>query len=388
MHQPPAYIPANQSSAIPGTAELFHKLTGAQWIDEMHLAEEVKPLTVNPPLAEKELMEFLLPLYESYKKIAPQLAIKCSTHPGSFTLHTMEPIPKGTIVTEYLGAWCPDSKERSSYRWGPIDAKQYRNAGAMVEDGFPNLAAFYLYDIDQLPLRILFIALEDISAGDMLTIHYGMSHSVKINAHTEYRLEQMLAFFREHSIHHAINLVRDLTSRKKKDLGWEQCLALENVTAKLHYLFQTPSAMVQFLLKNRESADEIFELYDDLSTRYCLLGFPLKPNPRQEEIQYLLSEIRTYFMKPRNSDAQLESLIGQVRVRLAINFFLKLIQLYDEPDLLQKECILLDRCFDAICANDRAGFNAALSQSELKESLREEAHRFAQAHNRDAMMWN
>jgi hypothetical protein len=380
MTIPPSFFQPNTQTLTPGSPELFKKLTGATWINAMRPGSDILPI---PPIpSELELMRFLKPAYARYLVKAPLLSLH-QTQTG-YSVYTQEPIKRGCIVTEYLGQWSQESNKRfSSYRWGPIDALEYRNCGGMVEDGFPNIAAFHLYGIQELPLRILFVALEDIPANEMLVINYGMSHSVKINYHREYRLTSMIDYF----FHHSLEDVFKSISGKRTDMDWNQNLDLENRIAKVQYLYQTPSALMQLLLKNVLSPIEVFRHFDRLDTRLNLLGFPLLPNRRQSEILHTVELLKKYFLGERLYDSFLLELIETIRMRPMIQIFLKNTLEKGSPELYRREAIILNSCLDAIVKLDRTQFTQLLDESQYKETLSEEAFVYAREVRSPASTW-
>ncbi|MCB1135445.1 MAG: SET domain-containing protein, partial [Chlamydiia bacterium] len=232
-----------------GDANLLYELTGAHWADRVSVADGVTmPQSYPCSQVDMELTHQCLPSYRGYKKRAPRLYIRCGEHRGRHAVCALDAIPKGTIVTEYLGQWVGSADIRSNYRWGPIDGLHMRNYGGMVEDGFPNVAAIYLYNIDDIPLRIVFVAVEEIAAGEMVTVHYGMNHSVKILCHEEYRLQAMVRFFSANPLDKMVTRIVALRGMTASEKRWKHCLELENLVVKLRYLFQTPGALMRLML--------------------------------------------------------------------------------------------------------------------------------------------
>lgn len=261
-------------------------LTGAQWTDELILPKESASLQpIEPVQSEVELQSLLLPLYQNYLSSPPRLQIRKSA--TGYSLYAGEPLKKGTVVTEYLGEWSPSSKG-SPYRFGPIDALNFRNYAAFAEDGFPNLEAFYLYGLDKAPLRILFVALEDIAPGELLTINYGLNHSIKTIERVEYGLEAMRAFFTQNPLEELVKKIRWAMPQNRIKLGWEETLAFENRVAKLQYLFHTPSAFSQLFSAGRDglaTPKPFFTFFNKLDNRYQLLSYKMTPTPRQREVE-------------------------------------------------------------------------------------------------------
>jgi hypothetical protein len=257
-------------------------LTGAEWTTELILPKETAALHYTTPVdSEAELQSFLIPLYHNYLTHPPRLRVGKSA--TGYSLYADEPLKKGTVVTEYLGEWSTSSKG-SPYRFG--------NYAAFAEDGFPNLEAFYLYGVDNVPLRILFVALEDLAPGQLLTINYGLNHSIKTIERVEYGLEAMYDFFTQNPLQELVQKIRWAMPQNRMDLGWEEVLAFENRVAKLQYLFHTPSAFSYLFFLGRDDLvtstldpKPFFNFFAKLDNRYQLLSYKMNPTPRQREVE-------------------------------------------------------------------------------------------------------
>ena len=233
-----------------------------------------------------------------------------------------ELIKPGEIVTEYLGEWQLSTKS-SSYRWGPIDAMNFRNYGPMVEDGFPNIASFYLLDTDGLPLRIVFAALEEIPPGKELTLNYGLTHSVKVQYHTEYRLAEMSKFFKEVSPNEMLNRIRLLHANKRNEISWEQNIELEGLITRIQYLFQTPSALALLIQGGVLAAVDAFTLFDKIDNRWYVLGYQPHASPRQNKVYKCFQSLKRYFsLFPKGSHALID-LFESVRIHVICEIFME-----------------------------------------------------------------
>ncbi len=290
----------NEMGIIQGSPEEFKILTGASWINDMKFDGNANIPSIYPSADEMELMRFIEPLYEEYLKIPPRLYIRKGGAIDLNTLHALDEIKRGAIVTEYLGEWQPISKTPSHYRWGPIDGLQYRNFGGMIDDGFPNLGAFYLYGVHGVPLRVVFIALEAIAAHDVLCVNYGMSHSVKLyHHHLEYRLNQMTRFFSDHSLDMISTKIKEHIPKKRSVLEWHQWLDFEGLVAKLQYFYHTPSAVNHLLQNSTLDAKSVFDYFERIDNRLYLLGFHNGANKWEKEILAQMRVIQKHFSRPR-----------------------------------------------------------------------------------------
>jgi len=284
---PPLFMPDCKENLDPNNCLA---LTGAEWTNELILPKDPASLQFTKPVeSEAELQSFLIPLYQNYLKHPPRLRVGKSA--TGYSLYADEPLKKGTLVTEYLGEWSTTSKG-SPYRFGSIDALNFRNYAAFAEDGFPNLEAFYLYGVDKAPLRILFVALEDLAPGELLTINYGLNHSIKTIERVEYGLEAMSDFFTQNPLQELVKKIRWAMPQNRITLGWEETLAFENRVAKLQYLFHTPSAFDKLFSAGRDGLatpaldpKPFFNFFAKLDNRYQLLSYKVNPTPRQREVE-------------------------------------------------------------------------------------------------------
>ncbi len=331
-----------------------------KFIEEMHIPADAEFPAYTPSEEDRDLMAFLLPRYEAYLKKAPKLLIRGES---SFSLHAEERIEKGSVVVEYLGAWEPHSKTPSSYRFGPINGLNFRNFAAMAEDGFPNMAPFYLYGVGDLPLRVIFVALEEISEGEMLTFNYGPKHSVKLQEHAEYRFSQMAAFFDEHPLPLSLAKIKELHGQKRSALGFEKSLELENFTAKVQYLYQTPSALLALLLQDRLSAREVFYFWQKPDYRYYLLGVPFNPNYREQAWIDCLEMIRNYFEGERLNDRLILSGLETLRLKVVCNALLQ---------GTWEKALLWNSALEAVKRKDRPALERLWQNTLFSEELLEE----------------
>lgn len=341
----------------------FKEVTGAEWVDEMHIPEGTAFPSFPPSKVDLQMIPYLLPLYERYLTNPPKLTLKGS---GNITLHAEETIQKGSVITEYLGAWEPGVKTASSYRFGPINSRYHRNFGAMVEDGFPNVIPFYLYDVRGLPLRIVLVAAEEISQGDLLTYNYGPKHSVKLQTHTEYRLEEMGAFFRKFPLKSCLERIKAQHGQKRSALGWKGSLELENAIAKVQYLYQTPSAALHLLLERKIATKEFFYFWNKPDYRFYLLGVPYDPSSREREWIEGMQILSLYFQGDRSHDRAILDLL-HLRLRIVIQLVIK--GVLEEGVLMVEEAHLWDSAFDAIKRQDRMEFERIWLKSIKREEL-------------------
>ncbi|MCB1112950.1 MAG: hypothetical protein H7A37_05015 [Chlamydiales bacterium] len=368
--------------------EKFKEITGADWVAEMKLPTECILSKMHPSNnAERDLAHLLIPVYNAYHKAPSKVYIREGVCKGRHSVHALETIPKGTIVTEYLGEWSPSNIGPSSYRWGPIDGLYFRNYGGMVEDGFPNTGAFYLYNINGVPLRVLFVALEDIHANHIVTVHYGMNHSVKVFYHDEYRLEEMSQFFHANPLEKIVKRIKQLRIKSPKELGLKNSLELESLTVKLRYLFQTPSALLHLILKGVIRSEEAFQHYRQADFLYFLLGFPFTPNARQREIIRHLKLIDTFFANGCFLLEREKELFISVRQRIFYSVFMEGVNMGGNREKLITEAFLWNAVYDAIQQENKILAEFKIEQSTQKEALIHSCLGYAKEINSSLVPW-
>lgn len=300
--------------------EQFKALTGAEWVEEMHIPEGAEFPAYPCNGVERELAAFLHPLYCDYLQQRPPLYIR----PGkSNTLHAGGKIAKGSVVMEYLGAWEPGNKSPSRYRFGPVNGHHYRNFAGIAEDGFPNVAPFYIFEERGLPIRILFVALEEIEEGEMVAFNYGMNHSVKLEEREEYRFEETRAFFLANPLKECLTEMKELNRCQPGEIGWARRLEFENLVAKVQYLYHTPGCLLRLLLQGDLDPQEVFNYWNRAEYRYFLLNVPTVPNPREKEIIHCMEIMQSYFAEERGNEDVILEFAGKTSVALLCNAVLK-----------------------------------------------------------------
>jgi hypothetical protein len=350
-----------------GEKEHFFMLTGATLIHEM--ISSSSPISSKPSQEERELMQFLLPIYRAFLKNPPKLFMRLGSGPGRHSIHAYEKIEKGRVVSEYIGEFLPETFRPSHYRWGPIDALKYRNISGLIEDGFPNVAAFHLYDVDNLPFRVIFVAIEEILPGSMVTVNYGMNHSVKLFTHTEYQKHSLKSFFLGNPLNKIILKIKELRGRTPKELGWKRSLELENLVAKLRYLYHTPKALIQ--LEGIVKKEDFFYWLDQVDFRYFFLNIPHNLNSRQREIISNLNLLRD------SSLVQDHDLLENVRQRLYFTVYLSSIMRGERASEAKREVLLWNQIFDCIDSQDLEVIHPLISKSASPRELLESCRTYA-----------
>lgn len=347
---------------IEGSKELFYSLTNAHFLSEMRITSPLQKAPQNQN--DKQIMPYVIPLYKEYCKSPPLLCIKEKSL-KHFAIHAHEDLQKGQVIVEYLGELSEKPKKLSSYRFGPIDAEHHRNLASLIEDGFPNAAAFYLYDVENVPLRVVFIALENIKAGEMILINYGIYHSVKTEYHEEYRYKEMKEFFTKSSLSDLVQKIKRESFAKRSHLNLE----LESLIAKVQYLFQSPTALIHLILDKVLKVEEVFSIFDTLDSRVHYLGYSFTPNLKEEELYEEMLILKRYFLK-KEEDPRILDLLQKVRVRIVIKYFLR--HLSEGKEAFVEEAILWEKALTALVEKDADTLQESFFQSKEKDLLLEE----------------
>lgn len=369
-----------------GDGSLFEKATGARWLQEMAVSsDEELQIPVKVTGEEYTLQRFLLPEYALYKRRPPSLLLCREEANGEHSLRAAEKIDRGRVIVEYLGEWDPHYKNRSSYRWGPIDGKRCRNLAAMAEDAFPSASALTLYHFDHIPIRVLFVALEEIDKEGMIALHYGMNHSVKLQYHSEYRSEEMKRFFRKNSLNKIVGRIDQLSGRSTRELGWKRFIELENLTVKLRYIYQTPTALLQLILEEVVDREYALSLWKNRGRRFSTLGFSPMASYREKEVAGFLQQIEEgiELMLPLRSD--IIAVLGKWRERVFYRCFLKrLLQGAENPHV---EPAIWDEALSDLANGRKEYLELRIMQSQERKSLLEECLLYAKEMQSPLLAW-
>lgn len=129
--------------------------------------------------------------YEEYTKRPPPLSIASVNElQGGCGVYTKKLIKKGKIITEYVGEiFASTRKGNYIYRVNDIliDGEEYRNAGPMINVGFPNAYAYMCNALSHCKnnfpgmhgfpfTRLTFKANRDINPGEQIFINYGSTY--------------------------------------------------------------------------------------------------------------------------------------------------------------------------------------------------------------------
>lgn len=179
-------------------------------------------------------------------------------------------IPAGTFLGVTAGRFAEHrpGREEFEYFWdihqGSIAPRKLGGIMARCQTSFPNLLDLGV----PLPCGLVmqaFVAMDEISAGEMLVIDYGYNHHTKLNTYTELRPEALTAFIEEISGMELESLTRlllenggialsEMNVRTAGRIVPAETLAERRLLTQLLYVLGTPSALVEFFWKNPELA--------------------------------------------------------------------------------------------------------------------------------------
>jgi hypothetical protein len=260
-----------EGEILKGDGRLFQHMFGATLIEEIYSHPgDLKTLSTQQTAKECNLDRLFSQSYFAHVKNKRSVYLKqCPIQEAGWNLHANQLFPKGSCVAEYVGA-LRDPTQGSSYAFGPYDASNFRGMGAFIADGFPNVIPIFLFEKRGVPLRIAFIATEDIPPNEPICFNYGLHHSVKGSLHIEFREQAMLAYFQKWKLSSLILEVKKLLEQERVALNFNGAydhkgtLKLEDIICKLQYLFQTKSAQELAIQAGVLTQDEIASSLSDV----------------------------------------------------------------------------------------------------------------------------
>jgi len=158
--------------------------------------------------------------YTAFKASPPKLSVEPITHDdqgreiflgSSFCgVIARAPIKKGELVAEYTGEMFSQdivafgsAAEYLWTDWPPVDSRQFRSAGSMINHAFPNTIVDSTYateklGLDGLPYRKMIIATDDIAEGEQIALNYGFSYEWN-QPPIELRPAALIKFVKKHT---------------------------------------------------------------------------------------------------------------------------------------------------------------------------------------------
>ncbi|GAB4234359.1 MAG: hypothetical protein Tsb0021_13630 [Chlamydiales bacterium] len=231
----------------------FQKFTEATYGEELKVTQEKLFSFWNEAQCVQEKQEdypFLTEIRNAYKfmKSTPQYYLarvkldsegnEIEDFCGLGIFATKQLKPKD-IIGQYVGTVSVEESCNNYTLEGNIDAEKFRNATAMVNDGFPNTVMLPVFD-EGYPRRNVFIAAEAIEKGEQICWNYGF-HKVKIGPYIELRGKELREFLKENSWKYFF----EIAIKPSSELKFEEFIILE----KFRYVYSSPGVMFKLSLE-------------------------------------------------------------------------------------------------------------------------------------------
>ena len=228
----------------------FKKVTGATYVQETHLSLELmwEQWKTDSQPHEYPFFKRFAKRYRDFCDHPPVHQLKqatCNPSPG-LGLYAMRGFQVGELVGEYKGLFT-DGNALSEYSLSDegecgVDAKKFRNDMAHANDGFPSVLPVPLRGVAGLSTRDLFVAADNLKAGDELCYNYGFVPYVKaFMPYAELRPKEVRAFIKSDTLN---NLMQCFDKVAKRVCTFEEFVKGE----KLRYILQTPAVLFTMLL--------------------------------------------------------------------------------------------------------------------------------------------
>lgn len=200
--------------------------------------------------------------YQEFIQNPPPLEIK-QIKPGMCGVFAMSDIKRGDVVAEYIGEVIDPSEYRNpTYLWEQdskfhIDGATYRSAGAMINEGFPNV---FIQDLHQsakgLLDRYVVIALDDIAKGEQLVTSYGFGY--KFTDFEELRQEAKDKFFKETSWPEIDKVLSNILANFMATSDLDALRKGLSMEFKVGYILSHPSFLEELAKANQLSWNDLF----------------------------------------------------------------------------------------------------------------------------------
>lgn len=280
--------------AITSESPAFYEETGAYLLKEKLLVsplvwlEEWEKNTEERALEYVDTQKELRARYREFKEAPPLKFARVHDPRMGFYLRAEQVIPPFTIIGEYFGVIDPDhwkekkaaylqkeeaeiqgttnraklfaylSNPETEYNIEGIDGYAFRGEMGLLPSAFPNLMARAVLNMGVARERVVLISMEEIPAGSVLAFDYGEEHAIKKGPYVELRCDEMRAFFSGKEL----ALLKDFLCYRANDKLLEEHLEQIANQAKVKYVLNTPSAMVDLVLRGILTCEMIQELFD------------------------------------------------------------------------------------------------------------------------------
>lgn len=270
------------------TPQKFEELTHARYTNsckaEANLLNQYRKTSKAYPLS--DAYDYIRNL-NSLTDAPPPFVMKPIKESVGFGIFTNRKILKNTIIGEYTGYHAKE-KVDGKYLLGHVNAQEWRNHTAMINDGFPNC---YLFTIEGPIKRHFLISIEEIPPGKELCWNYGPTR-LKMIPYIELREKELESFMKNNSIDSLIENHKTIGAMSLSD----NHLARFSQVEKLHYLLQTPSALFRLGVKGVLSTEDVQRLY-----AYAIESKLISEEYRKTDIPNGLKEFNDFMQKWKNS---------------------------------------------------------------------------------------
>lgn len=254
------------------THRRFQDLTGAVYAEDSffdparYLRCALGPkLKLNLPFQKELIGKYLndkRPRLYMKKTTHDEQGIKLEKSPG-YGIYAAEKIAKWTIVGEYHGKVAAKKvRKKTEYLIeGNKDSKDFRNEGAIVNDGPPNIGMMLEANLKGQPFRQVYFSLEEIKEDEQLLWNYG-PNEVKYIPRIELNYQKIKEFVPGCNFKSMANLLLKLRAIQNKP-QMSQKVTLEEFckAEQFRYLIGTPTVLYRLILDGTVTIDEGKELF-------------------------------------------------------------------------------------------------------------------------------
>lgn len=167
------------------------------------------------------------------------------------------------IIGEYVGVQ-EDHDVENAYVLERINSLKYRNGMAQINDGFNNVILLVLHDVEGLPKRRIFVAVEPIRKGDQFCWNYGM-HSLKHLPYTELRAKEARDFIKRERIDDLMRAF--LASASSHGVhSFEDCVKAD----RFRYILQTSATLFYMTFEGVIDGAKVQQLLDIAYRTGCI----------------------------------------------------------------------------------------------------------------------
>lgn len=264
--------PSSQEILLNAPAKKFKELTGITFTSQTLVTPEY---LLHLKIARQKysldgLKNYVIKNYQTYTETPPQLYLAQTA--GKWGVFTHEALATGQLVCHYAGK--AEVINTPTGRKALVVGHEYSNFGYLINDGLPNVMAVRV-TIDDVPDSFVYLALRPIQKGEQLLLDYKFGHPIKSKGpyinQAEKELEGILE--EEKGILNFYEQLKNQVHVKHHHLT--DFLVAERRRSAFEYLINTPSVLLDFILKDKIYITEIQHL--PLKSLSKTLNIPIKP---------------------------------------------------------------------------------------------------------------